>query len=105
MNLARKDIFIAHLLNLHRSIHNLIGNLSSLFVNHFMRRNKRKVRHITKIAKYLVCQKMKRFCHSVIPLLDLEFEISSIYGHMIHPHKLVSPLGNCLLKKLMLCRG
>ena len=96
---------IAHLFNLHRAIHNLIRNLSILPITHIHRADKGKVRHVAKIAKHLIRQKMERLRHGVIPLPNLEFEVSSIYDHIPHSAELVSPLGNCSLKKLMLWSG
>lgn len=102
VNYTHHSKLVAHLLNLHRPIHNLIRNLSILPITHPHRADKGKVRHVAKIAKHLIRQKMEGLRHGRISLPNLEFEVSSIYDHITHSAKLVSPLGNCLLKKLML---
>lgn len=89
---------VAHLLNLHRPIHNLIRNLSILPITHLHRVDKGKVRHVAKIAKHLIREKVEGLRHGRISLPNLEFEVSSIYDHITHSDQLVSPLGNCSLK-------
>ncbi len=98
INKTHYSILIAHLLNLHRPIHNLIRNLSILPITRLHRADKGKVRHVAKIAKHLIRQKVEGLRHSRISLPNLELEVSSIYHHIPHSAKLVSPLGNCLLK-------